>query len=274
MKYLFLLVLFIGVMNAEIIDGVAIKVDGNIITLYQIKELEKKDNIDENKAKDILIKERIKENEIKRLGIKVDDAKVEDEINNIAVSNGITRDELEKAIKAQGMDFETYKKDLKERIINRELMQKILQNSPNITNEDDLKRYYDENQTEFAFPTKIKVTSYTSDSDVALQQFLRNPMALNPNIVSKDEEINIKELPQQIVNIFLQTPDKKFTPVLNSGNTLIVFFIKEKTDKEILPFDEIRTIVLQKYTQARENDILNDYFDKIRANANIEFLRG
>lgn len=273
MKYLFLLVLFMGVMNAGIIDGVAIKVDGNIITLYQIKEVEKKDNVDENKAKNILIKERIKENEIKRLGIKVDDSKVEDEINNIVISNGITRDELKDALKAQGVDFETYKKRLREHIINRELMQKILQTSPNITNEDDLKRYYEENKTEFAFPTKIKVTSYTSTNDAALQQFLRNPITLNPNITSKEEEIDLKSLPQQIVNVFLQTPEKKFTPVLNSGNTLIVFFIKEKIDKEILPFDEIRENVLQKYTQARENDILNDYFDKIRANANIEFLR-
>lgn len=272
-KYIFLLALLFCIGHAAIVDGIAIKVDGNIITLYEINELQKKDKIDAAKAKELLIQEKLKENEIKRLGIKVDEARISDEINNIAMNNKITRAEFMNALKSQGIEFEAYKKDLREHIVNRELMQKILQTSPNLTNEEDLRKYYESNKNEFAFPTKIKVTSYTSSSDAALQQFLQNPMMLNQNIISKDEEIDIRNLPQQIVSIFLQTPEKKFTPVLNSGSTLIVFFIKEKSGKEILSFDEARASVMQKYAQVKENDILNEYFNKIKANAKIEYIR-
>ncbi len=258
---------------AKTIDGVAIKVNGNIITMYEIEKIQNENKISKKEAIDLIIRNKLKENEIKRLGIIIDDKRLNDEINNIASSNNITRDELIKALKAQGIDFQNYKNDLKEHLANRDLMQKVLQTNTNLTSDEDLKKYYDANPSLFTFPTIIKVTSYTSTSDEALQRFLSNPLIINSSIQSKDEEINIRNLPPQIVNIFLNTPDKKFTPILNSGNTLIVFFIKEKTNKELIPFDDIKSNVMQKYAEAKESDLLNEYFNKIKASTNIEYIR-
>lgn len=270
---IFILLIFAIILEAKIIDGIAIKVNGNIITLYEIQNIQKDKKLSKQEAIDLLIQEKIKENEIKRLGIKVDDKVIEDEINNIAINNKITRKDLENALKAQKIDFENYKKELKEHITNRELMQKILQTNSSITNENDLMAYYENNKNEFMLPTKIKVTSYTSNSDAALQQFLQHPMMINTNIISKDEEIDIKSLPPQVSKVFLETKENSFTPVLNSGNTLIVFFIKSKEQKELLPFDEVRLNVMQKYAEVKENEILNDYFSKIKANSQIEIVR-
>lgn len=258
---------------AKTIDGVAIKVNGNIITMYEIEKIQNENKISKKEAIDLIIRNKLKENEIKRLGIIIDDQRLNEEINNIASSNNITRDELIKALKAQGIDFQNYKNDLKEHLANRDLMQKVLQTNTNLTSDEDLKKYYDANPSLFTFPTIIKVTSYTSTSDEALQRFLSNPLIVNSSIQSKDEEINIRNLPPQIVNIFLNTPDKKFTPILNSGNTLIVFFIKEKTNKELIPFDDIKSNVMQKYAEAKESDLLNEYFNKIKASTNIEYIR-
>ncbi len=265
--------LFSAILNANTIDGIAIKVDGNIITLYEISELQKAKKISRQSAVDELINEKLKENEIRRLNIKVDDSRINDEMNNIAMANKITRAELENALVAQKINIDEYKAELKNHITNRELMQKILQTNSALTSESDLMAFYEKNKDEFKIPTKIKVTSYTATSDVELQRFLQNPMMLNPNIQSKDEEIDIRSLPMQVIGVFLDTPEKRFTPVLNSGNTLIVFFIKEKGGKEILPFESAKTMVMQKYSQARENDILNEYFAKIKANTRIEIVR-
>lgn len=265
--------LFSAILNANTIDGIAIKVDGNIITLYEINELQKAKKISRQSAVDELINEKLKENEIRRLNIKVDDSRINDEMNNIAMANKITRAELENALVAQKINIDEYKAELKNHITNRELMQKILQTNSALTSESDLMAFYEKNKDEFKIPTKIKVTSYTATSDVELQRFLQNPMMLNPNIQSKDEEIDIRSLPMQVIGVFLDTPEKRFTPVLNSGNTLIVFFIKEKGGKEILPFESAKTMVMQKYSQARENDILNEYFAKIKANTRIEIVR-
>lgn len=271
MKKLFL-ILFAVVLNANIIDGIAIKVDNNIITKFEIEQLVEQKNIPKDEAIEALINEKLKENEIKRLGIKVNDERIESEINNIAIANKITRSELENALSSQNMDLESYKMQLKEHITNRELMQKIMQTNSNIASESDLMDFYESNKKEWTIPSIIKVTSYTSNSDVELQRFLQNPMMLNPNIQAKDEEIDIKNLPLQIIGVFLETPVKNFTPVLNSGNTLIVFFVKEKVGEEVLPFESAKNMVMQKYSQLRENEILNEYFAKIKANTKIEII--
>ncbi len=274
MKFITIFIaILINLVIAKPIDGIAIKVNGNIITMYEIEKIQHEKKISKKEAIDLIIVNKLKENEIKRLGIIIDDKRLNDEINNISSANNITREDLINALKAQGIDFQDYKKNLKEHLENRDLMQKVLQTNTNLTSDEDLKKYYDANPSIFTFPTIIKVTSYTSISDEALQKFLSNPLVMNPNIQSKDEEINIKNLPPQVVSIFLNTPDKKFTPILNSGNTLIVFFIKEKTNKELMPFEDIKPNVMQKYAEAKENDLLNEYFNKIKASTNIEYIR-
>lgn len=273
MKIFILLILLTYALFGQIIDGVAIKVDGNIITLYEIQEMEKNLKLSKKESIEKLTIEKLKENEIKRLKIKINDEKVDNEIENIIINNKITKDILVNTLKSQGVEFEDYKKELKKHMINRELTHKILQTNSNIANEEELKQYYHMHENEFMIPSIIKVTSYISKSDVELQNFLANPLIRNPNIETKDEEINIKNLPQQVIDVFLNTPERKFTPVLNSGNTLIVFFIKEKTNKELLPFDDIKTNVMQKYAEAKENEILKDYFNKIKANTKIEIIR-
>lgn len=272
MKKLAICALFSAILNANIIDGIAIKVDGNIITKYEITQLQKSQNLPKDKAIDALINEKLKENEIKRLGIKVDDERIDNEINSIAMANKITRTELESALQKQKINLDTYKAELKEHIINRELMQRILQTNSALASESDLQTFYEKNKNDFKIPTKVKVTSYVSNSDVELQRFLQNPLLLNPSIQSKDEEIDIRTLPAQVMGIFLDTPIKNFTPVLNSGSTLIVFFIKEKDGWEVLPFESAKSMVMQKYSQTRESEILNEYFTKVKANANIETI--
>lgn len=268
-----ILIAICAILNAETIDGIAIKVDGNIITLFEIAELQKSKKIPRDKAVDELINEKLRENEIRRLNINVDDSRIDSEMNNIAVANKITRTELENALQSQKIKIDDYKKELKNHIINRELMQKILQTNSSLASESDLVAFYEKNKDDFKIPTNIKVTSYTATSDIELQRFLQNPMMLNPNVHSKDEEIDIRNLPVQVMSVFLDTPEKRFTPVLNSGSTLIVFFIKEKGGYEILPFESAKTMVMQKYSTARENDILNEYFAKIKANTRIEIVR-
>lgn len=262
-----------GILYAEIIDGVALKVNENIITLYEVQKLQNELGISKEESINRIIFEKLKENEIKRLGIKITDKQVDEEIDNIIINNKITKEILINSLKSQGIEFDDYKKELKNHIINRDLTQKILQSNSSLANEEDLRQYYETHKDEFMFPSRIKVTSYTSNSDVELQKVLSNPLVLNPNVEVKNEEIDIKNLPPQIVNIFLETPEKKFTPVLNSGATLIVFFIQEKLDKELVAFDDIKTNVMQKYSQTKENEILNEYFNKIKANSTIEIIR-
>lgn len=270
-----LLILFFGFifLKAEIIDGIALRVDGNIITLYEIQEAQNKFKLNKKEALDLLITNKLKDNEIKRLKIKVSDSDIDNEINNIILSNKITKDILKNSLKSKGIEFEDYKKELKEFILNRELIRKILQSNTSIASESELKKFYTQNQNQFAVPIKIKVTTYISNNEIDLQKVLINPLIINKNISKKDEEINVEELPMQIVNVFLNTKVQSFTPVLNSGGAFVLFYVREKVGSRVIPFEDAKTNVLQQYAQAKQEMILNEYFNKIKANAKIENIR-
>lgn len=158
-------------------------------------------------------------------------------------------------------------------MLNRELIQKILQTSSNIANDEELEKYFNINRAKFAMPVSIKVTSYTSNSDVELQKVLTNPLIVNKNVNMKDEVVDVQSLPPQLLNIFITTPKGSFTPVLNSGSTLIVFFIKEKVGSRIPDFDDIKDRVIQVYAADKEKEILKEYFDKKMLSTKIEYIR-
>lgn len=273
MKSVFMVLLLIIALNANIIDGIALKVDGNIITLYEIQLMQKQMKKDREYVIDALITDRLRENEIKRLNIKVTDKALNEELESIALNNKITLKVLQESVESNGIKFEDYKKQLKEHMLNRELIQKILQTSSNIASDSDLKKYFNANKAKFSMPTSIKVTSYTSNSDIELQKILANPLMVNKNINMKDEVIDVENLPPQLVNVFISTPRGSFTPVLNSGNTLIVFFIKEKVGNKIPEFDDIKDNVIQMYAADKEKEILKEYFDKKKLSTKIEYIR-
>lgn len=268
-----ILIVFANATTQNIIDGIAYKIDDNIITMHEIQNIQKQFKVSKKEAIDILIIAKLKENEIKRLNINITDSRVEDEINNIIINNKITKEVFTKGIQSQGLSLEEYKNQLKEHLINRELIQKILQTNSSIASDDELKKYYNAHKDQFKIPTKITAISYTSNSDEELQKVIANPLLRNPYVEVKNEVINIKHIPPQIINVFINTPSKAFTPILNSGNTLIAFYIKEKGDLEIVPFDEIKQSVIQKYAEVKEKEILGEYFNKVKATTKIQQIR-
>ena len=270
---LVVLIIFNGKIIGKVIDGIALRVDGNIITLYEIQEMQDKFKLNKKEALDLLILNKLKENEIKRLNIKVSDNDVDNEINNIILSNKITKDILKNSLKSRGVEFEDYKKELKEIILDRELIRKILQSNTNIASESELKKFYTQNEDKFSIPLKIKVTTYISNNELDLQKVLINPLIINKNVSKRDEDVNVEELPMQIVNVFLNTKIKSFTPVLNSGGAFVLFYVREKIGNKVLPFEDAKSSVLQQYAQAKQEVILNEYFNKIKASAKIENIR-
>lgn len=270
---------FLGLLSAQIaapaapIDGVAIKVNGRIVTLFEIDEAMKERKLTRLEAIDFLVQDRLREAEIKRLKIDINDKRLDEEIERIAEANKLTKDELLATLRSQNIEPEAYRRELKNYLTNAELIQKILQSNANVADESDVRGFYEANKMDFMFPSRISATSYAAESEEALQKFLANPLVRSPNIDAKDEEIELNNLPPQIAAVFLETPEKRFTPILNAGNALVVFFIKEKLDVALKPFDEVKNIALQKYAKAREGEILNEYFAKLRASAKVEVLR-
>lgn len=273
-RYLFILLLCLVNAYAEVVAGVAIRVNGHAITMYEIKQIQQELNLSRQAAIDFLINERLKDDEIERFKISIDDFKIEEEIENIALSMNLSKEAFLRKLDRENIDYKEYKNNIKKQMQSRELMQKILQSNISITSEEELFSYYNANKSSFSMPSEIKVTRYFSASESSLQQAIKSPKKNYKDVEKIDESISMSALSPQIAQVFISTPNNKFTPVLSAGGSgFVSFFIKNKIGGKILSFEEAKGLINQKIMQQKEQNILTEHFNKIRSSASIVTLR-
>lgn len=260
--------------EGKIIGGIAITVNGDPITLYEIAQTQKKLKIDKQKAIDVLIADRIKSQEIKRLNIHVDDARIESEIKNIAKHNGMDYDTFIATLMKQGINYGKYKDELKEQIQTQELLRSVLLSNVNTAGETEMRNYYNKHKEEFTVPKEIETIRYVSKDPEALKKATENPMMKIANVDSGEEKISLESLNPQIAQVFIQTKTKSFTPILNAGEgSYVSFFIKDKVGTTEVPFQQAKNFIAQKLVEGNQDRILDEYFEKIRVKAKIKIIR-
>lgn len=274
MKTAFLSFLLCGAFcYAEIIAGVAIRVNSHAITLNEIKSVQKEFKITKEQAIDMLINERLKDDEIERFKISVDEFKIDDEITRIAQSSGISKSELISQIAKRGLSYQNYRTEIKKQIQTRELMQKILSSNVSITDENELFAYYTKHKKEFEIPTSVSVMRYSAKSDTLLQKAQATPNKSIDGVEKIQEEIALDALSPEIKQVFVTTPKGEFTPVLNSGDVLVSFLILQKNGKTLLSFEQAKPLINSKLLVQKEQGIIKEHFDKMRASAKIVYIR-
>lgn len=89
-----------------------------------------------------------------------------------------------------------------------------------------------------------------------------------------NETISLSSLSPQIAQVFLNTPNNEFTPVLTTGgNSFVSFLVKERLGEKAISFDEAKPLINQKIMAQKEQSIITEHFNKIRSSANIITLR-
>ena len=149
-------IVFTPMAFGAIIDRIAAAVNGDVITLSELKEraqpLIKKYISDEMtgeekaaKKKEILkqvldqmIDEDLAQSEIKKLGIKVSDKDVDDVIAKICKENNLTMDEFKEKLSSNGIGLDAYRNDIKKQIENSQLIGSQVHAKTVVTDEEVL----------------------------------------------------------------------------------------------------------------------------------------
>lgn len=258
---------------AEVVAGVALRVNGYAITLYEIEKTQKELRISKQEAIDILINERLRDDEIERFKISVDDFKVDEEIAHIAANMNLSKEQLLAKV-TKDMSLQEYRAQIKKQIQTRDLMQRILASNVNISSEEELLNYYTRNKKEFMVPSSVRVVRYLAQSDDELQKAIAAPNKNIKGVQKFNETITLSSLSPQIAQVFLSAPNNEFTPVLaTGGNGFVCFLIKERLGESLLDFEEAKPIINQKIMAHKEQSIIAEHFNKIRSSANIVTLR-
>jgi len=271
MKKFILILIFLNFVNAKIVDRVVAVVNGEPITSYDITKTFKSLNISPREALNILIEQKIIENEIKRRGIEVDDFDIENAIEKIAKQNGMSVFEFKNYLKERG-EYNNFLKNLKKDIQKQKLFAQIVNSKLKVSNKE-LKNFYDQNKEKFTTFKQIEVIEYISQNPDELKHIKKNPLYNSSNIKIENRVFKYNQIPLNLMFLFNSTKEGEFTPIINNGNSYVMFYINKKEGKVILPFEQIKNIIANQLMQQKRNAILKEYFNTLKNQADIEIFK-
>ena len=257
------------------IGGVAVLVKNNPITLYEITQEMKQSGADATKSADALIRKKLEQLEAKEKKISVTPSEVKEEMERMAKQNNLTVEQFLDAMKtARGIDETTLKEKIEESIRGQKLYNSIAYSKmaqPTPAEEAD---YYQLHLDEFSHPQSYDITSYVAPSSESLQAKIDDPMRDIPNINTKDENIPAAKINPQLAQILNKIEVGKFGPILPNGNNgFISFYMRDKQNLVTEPLDSVRPQIANMIMSETRNQVLNDYFTRLRLSADIKVLR-
>jgi len=271
MKKLFLLGFLIlpAFINGAIINGIACIVEGECITSAEIHALQTQYSIPKKEALDLLIQDRLQKSATKDIAI--DEKSIDNKISTIAAQNHITVSKMRKILKQQGTSWTKYRSSIKNSMKKEKFFQKNILNTIEEPNEDELKLYYSKNKAYFTVPNTFTLVEYSAKSEEKMKKFLHTKNA--KKVKSHHIKKSTKNLNATLLNTILQTPKGSYTRIFNAGGKYISYKVLSKTGKVVMPFKKAKNVVIARWKQQQQNKAIKDYFNKLKTNANIQYIK-
>ena len=150
--------------RAEVVDKILATVDGEPITLYQLKQFADRNirgrqlnvSMDQGQLLDALITDTIVEKEVSEKGIVVRDEDIDRYIDGIKEHNKIDDAQLKQALQAQGLTLEAYRVQIRQDIQRQQLISREIRGKVSVTPEE-VQRYYEAHLSEYSTPARLQV---------------------------------------------------------------------------------------------------------------------
>jgi parvulin-like peptidyl-prolyl isomerase len=274
--YKILLTIILGAtLSAELVSGVAVVVEGDAITLSDIKREMETSRSDVKSATDALIRKTLEAQEIKERKISVSSSDVYDDIKQTAARNKLSVSKFYEAVReSNGLTSEELKEKIKEKLLSQKLYSAISYSEISQPSEDEIKSYYELHKEDFAHPSEFKVVIYQSKDKSRLQEKIDNPMFYSPDISSNEQVLPYDRISPELAQLLEKTPLNSFTAAVPDGNNgYMSFYVKEVESAKETGLESVRNQIMNMILSEQREQVLGDYFAKLRYNADIKMLR-
>ncbi len=270
-----LIFMFVMTLHAELVDGVAIVVKGKAITLYDIKKEMEISKIDEQKASDVLIRKKLEEVETIERKISVSSGEVYDDIKKTAERNNMNvSDFYEAARNANGISSTELKVKIKEKLLSQKLYSAIAYSSVSQPSDDEIKEYYELHKDNFSHPSAFDVVIYQAKESARLQEKIDNPMFYSPDIVANEQTLPYDRISPELAGLLSRTAKNSFTAAVPDGKGgYMSFYVKKIHSVAENTISDVRNQIVNMIMSDAREQVLSDYFARLRHNADINILR-
>ena len=274
LKY-FLPLLITTFVYANTVGGIAILVQNEPITLFEIKEFMQSQNITQKQSVKKLVRQKLEEIEVKERKIHVTPEEVLAQIDVMAKQNNMDRSQLYMAMnQSRGVSERELKEKVEKNLLNKKLYNAIAFSKLSQPSKEEITEYYTLHEAKFARPESFNVIIYHSASAEKLQQKIANPMFYSPDVKSEEATFIYTKIDPNLANMLHQSKSNTFTQIIPSPQGgYMSFFIKDKSATTSSDFNTYSNDVTAAIMDEKRNQILNDYFSRLRINADIKTLR-
>ncbi len=273
-KILFSLLLS-AFLQAEVYDGVAIVVKDKAITLLDIKNEMKNAHIDAKKAADILIRQKLEKIEIEDRKITVSSSEVYDDIKKMASRNNMNISDFYDAVRdSNGLSSTELKEKIKQKLLTQKLYQAIAYSSLSAPSQEAIQEYYELHKDNYEHPASFTVIIYDSKDRTALQTKVDNPMFYSPDIQTNEQVLPYSKISPELAQLLEKTPVSSFTKVIPNGKGgFMSFYVKEVASIKEGGVDSVRTQIINSIMAEQREEVLSNYFARLKNNADINVIR-
>lgn len=268
--------IFLSLMlEAKMVDGVAVIVKGEAITLHEIKKEMQLSRVDATTATDALIRKTLELQEVKERKIEVESSEVYDDIKKSAAQNGLGVNEFYEAIRnTNGLNSLELKEKVKEKLLSQKLYSSIAYSAITEPSDDEIDNYYKLHKDAFVHPSGFNVVIYHSQDKQRLQEKVDNPMFYSPDITSSEQNLPYDRIAPELAGLLTNTPLNKFTPVVPDGKgAYISFYVKDIEAAKEASAESVKNQVINMMMAEQREQVLGNYFARLRHNADIKMIR-
>jgi|GEM_PF-151937 len=258
---------------ATLVDAIAVIVNDEPITIYDIEKKRYQNKISKEEALNKLIDEVIYKELIEKHNITADIFDVNNYIEKIAASNGMDLYTFKSILKQKYQNYEVYEEQVRNTIIKEKLTEKLIRGNIEVATDEDLRIYYENNQSMFTSATNVKVVQYASPNKNELEQLVKNPMSKLENVSSTPLDLEQSKLNPQLRYIINETKIQSFTPIFTANQQYVTLLVRAKEGVSIMPYEDVKDRIFNIIMQDRQQKYLKDYFEKQRLSANIKIVR-
>jgi peptidyl-prolyl cis-trans isomerase SurA len=257
------------------IGGVAIMVKNSPITLYEIQQEMQLSKTNAQQSADTLIRKKLEQLEATEKKLSVTPAETQEELEKMAKQNNLTMDQFYDAMQtARGIDKEQLKARVEESLLGQKLYNTIAFSKmaqPSATEESE---YYQLHIDEFSRPENYLLTTYNASSAEVLQEKINDPMRNVDGVSAKEEIIASANLNPQLAGLLNKIEVGKFGPIIPNGkNGYVSFYMRDKQNIITENIDSVRPQISNMIMGERRNQVLNDYFTRLRLSSDIKVFR-
>ncbi|QKE27321.1 hypothetical protein AACT_0087 [Arcobacter acticola] len=262
-----------GISFAAMVNGIAIIVNDEPITLYDIDKTMSVNNISKNEAVSYLIDKILYDQLVQENNITADVFDINDYTEKLASSNGMDVYTFKSVVKQKYPDYEVFENEAKNAVIRQKLVQKIVKGQLTIATEEDMKLYYEKNKNQFLAASNYEVVQYASKDKAALISTIKNPLVISTEVTREPITLTIDKLQGQMQYLLNETKENTFTPIFTANKQYMALFIVKKQGSAPLSYESVKAKIFNDIMSTREKKYLKDHFEKQKLTADIKIVR-